>query len=114
MPSVFQARKVKSHWDASGLCRGGRHPNGGPERSAAGLSGELLFPSVLPLPVELNSVSDSSRRHSPTKRIASINAGRGGVTWAHAGWSEAVQLSKRGMGQDGTQTLSPLQRITEV
>lgn len=39
------------------------------------------FPSVLLMPVELNSVSDSSRRHSPTKRIGSINAGWGGVTW---------------------------------
>lgn len=66
------------------------------------------------MPVELNSVSDSSRRHSPTKRIASINAGRGGVTWACAGWSGAVELEMRGMGQDGTRTLSPLQRITEV
>lgn len=36
--------------------------------------------SLLPMPVELNSVSDSSRRHSPTKRIGSINAGWGGVT----------------------------------
>lgn len=48
------------------------------------------------MPVELNSVSDSSRRHSPTKRIASINAGWGGVTWACAGWSGAAELSKRG------------------
>lgn len=40
------------------------------------------FPLFSRLPVELNSVSDSSRRHSPTKRIASVNAGRGGVTWA--------------------------------
>lgn len=37
-----------------------------------------------------------------------------GGTGARAGWSEAVQLSKRGTGQDGTQTLSPLQRITEA
>lgn len=65
---------------------------GGAQRSAAGLSRELVLPSVHPVPVELNSVSDSSRRHSPTKRIASINAGRGGVTWACAGWSGAAEL----------------------
>lgn len=77
--------------------------------------GSFSFPLLRPAPVELNSVSDSSRRHSPTKRIASTNAGRGGgVTWACAGWSEAVELKERGMGQDDTQTLSPLQRITEV
>lgn len=95
-------------WRAAGkgLCWAGRHPNGGPERAAASLSGERLLPSVLLVPVELNSVSDSSRRHSPTKRIASINAGRGGVRWACTGWSEAVELGKRGMGQDGTSTLS--------
>lgn len=40
-----------------------------------GLSVELLLPSM---PAQLNSVSDSSRRHSPTKRIGGINTGRGG------------------------------------
>lgn len=83
----------------------GRSPSGDPECSAAWLSVELLFPSVLPMPVELNSVSDSSRRHSPTKRIESINAGWGGVTWVFVGWSEAVGLKR--MGQDDTWTLSP-------
>lgn len=39
--------------------------------------------SVLPVPAELNSVSDSSRRHTPTKRIGSINAGWGGVRWVY-------------------------------
>lgn len=39
------------------------------------------LPSALPVPAELNSVSDSSRRHSPTKRIGSINTGWGGVRW---------------------------------
>lgn len=64
-------------------------------------------PSVLPMPVELNSVSDSSRRHSPTKRIGSINAGWGGVTWVCVGRSKAVGLMKRRMGQDDTWTHFP-------
>lgn len=37
------------------------------------------------MPAELNSVSDSSRRHSPTKRIGSINAEWGGVRWVLGG-----------------------------
>lgn len=59
-------------------------PPGGPESSAAWLflRLEASLHSVLLVPAELNSVSDSSRRHSPTKRIGSINAGRGGVRWA--------------------------------
>lgn len=36
------------------------------------------------MPAELNSVSDS-RRHSPTKRIGSINAEWGGVRWVLGG-----------------------------
>lgn len=36
--------------------------------------------SILLMPAELNSVSDS-RRHYPTKRIGSINAEWGGVRW---------------------------------
>lgn len=52
-----------------------------PNGSAALLSLRLgaSLHSVLLVPAELNSVSDSSRRHSPTKRIGSINAGWGGV-----------------------------------
>lgn len=59
------------------------------------------------LPAELNSVSDSSRRHSPTKRIGSINAGWGGVRWVCVGWSEAVGLRKGRLGQDDTRTHFP-------
>lgn len=59
------------------------------------------------MPAELNSVSDSSRRHSPTKRIGSINAGWGGVRWVCVGWSEAVGLRKGRLGQDDTRTHFP-------
>lgn len=57
------------------------HSPGGTEHSAAWLSLRLgaSLHSILLVPAELNSVSDSSRRHSPTKRIGSINTGWGGV-----------------------------------
>lgn len=70
--------------DESGLAQVAEiRPPGGPECSAAWLSLRLgaSLHSVLLVPAELNSVSDSSRRHSPTKRIGSVNATWGGVRW---------------------------------
>lgn len=58
---------------------------GGLQSSAAWLFLRLgaCLHSVLLVRVELNSVSDSGRRHSPTKRIGSINAGEGGARWEY-------------------------------